>query len=208
LDHVIHGSPAVGARGVGERAAPATTTMTLYYSIVFALLVLEMAMFMVLIVPLPFSARRKLFRFLATSEIVSRINYCIRITFIFVAVLFIDAFQRMIKVSKETNLGDHHQGYHDLRNETNYHAKKFYAQRNVYLTGFTLFLSLILARTHSLVLDLINAQEELVSSTSGASHSDDIATMKKQMAQQQAEYNRLTDELAQAKAAVSDKKAD
>lgn len=80
--------------------------MTLYYSIVFALLVLEMAMFMVLIVPLPFSARRKLFRFLATSEIVSRINYCIRITFIFVAVLFIDAFQRMIKVSKETNLGD------------------------------------------------------------------------------------------------------
>ena len=36
----------------------------------------------------------------------------------------------------------------------------------------------------------------------------DIATMKKQMAQQQAEYNRLTDELAQAKAAVSDKKAD
>ena len=58
------------------------------------------------------------------------------------------------------------------------------------------------------LLDLINAQEELVSSTSGASHSDDIATMKKQMAQQQAEYNRLTDELAQAKAAVSDKKAD
>ena len=204
----MHGGPAVGARVVGERAAPATTTMTLYYSIVFALLVLEMAMFMVLIVPLPFSARRKLFRFLATSEIVSRINYCIRITFIFVAVLFIDAFQRMIKVSKETNLGDHHQGYHDLRNETNYHAKKFYAQRNVYPTGFTLFLSLILARTHSLVLDLINAQEELVSSTSGASHSDDIATMKKQMAQQQAEYNRLTDELAQAKAAVSDKKAD
>lgn len=204
----MHGGPAVGARVVGERAAPATTTMTLYYSIVFALLVLEMAMFMVLIVPLPFSARRKLFRFLATSEIVSRINYCIRITFIFVAVLFIDAFQRMIKVSKETNLGDHHQGYHDLRNETNYHAKKFYAQRNVYLTGFTLFLSLILARTHSLVLDLINAQEELVSSTSGASHSDDIVTMKKQMAQQQAEYNRLTDELAQAKAAVSDKKAD
>ena len=46
----MYGGPAVGARGVGERAAPATT-MTLYYSIVFALLVLEMAMFMVLIVP-------------------------------------------------------------------------------------------------------------------------------------------------------------
>ena len=87
----MHGGPAVGARVVGERAAPATTTMTLYYSIVFALLVLEMAMFMVLIVPLPFSARRKLFRFLATSEIVSRINYCIRITVWLVAVLCVDA---------------------------------------------------------------------------------------------------------------------
>ena len=71
--------------------------MTLYYSIVFALLLLEMAMFMVLIVralysrqvPLPFSARRKLFRFLATSQIVAKINYCVRITFIFVAVLFL-----------------------------------------------------------------------------------------------------------------------
>lgn len=111
--------------------------------------------------PLPFSARRQLFRFLATSEVVGRINYCIRITFIFVAVLFIDAFQRMLKVSQESHTAEYRQGFPDMRSETNYHAKKFYAQRNVYLTGFTLFLSMILARTHSLVLDLINAQEEL-----------------------------------------------
>ena len=55
---------------------------------------------------MPFSARRKLFRFLATSEIVGRINYCIRITFIFVAVLFIDAFQRMLKVSQESHVNE------------------------------------------------------------------------------------------------------
>ncbi|WFD18238.1 Endoplasmic reticulum transmembrane protein 3 [Malassezia caprae] len=180
--------------------------MTLYYSIVFALLVLEMAMFMVLIVPLPFSARRKLFRFLATSQIVAKINYCVRITFIFVAVLFIDAFQRMMKIKHESVVTEVHQGFQDFRTETNYHAKKFYAQRNVYLTGFTLFLSLILARTHSLVLDLINAQEELAAGTDGGS--TDVATMKKQMQQQQAEYNRLSDELAKAQSAVSDKKSD
>ena len=46
--------------------------------------------------------RRRLFHFLATSEIVAKINYCTRITFIFVAVLFIDAFQRMMKVAAES----------------------------------------------------------------------------------------------------------
>ena len=34
------------------------------------------------------------------------------------------------------------------------------AQRNVYLTGFTLFLSLVLTRTFYITLDLIHAQEE------------------------------------------------
>lgn len=165
--------------------------------------------------PLPFSARRKLFRFLATSEIVGQINYCIRITFIFVAVLFIDAFQRMMKVSQEFKVAEGREGFQDFRTETNYHAKKFYAQRNVYLTGFTLFLSLILARTHSLVLDLINTQEELVANSPTKAVSGDvkkyqteIETMKKQMQQQQTEYNRLSDELAKAQSNVSDKKSD
>ncbi|WFD29551.1 Endoplasmic reticulum transmembrane protein 3 [Malassezia sp. CBS 17886] len=191
--------------------------MTLYYSIVFTLLIMEMAMFMVLVVPLPFSARRRLFQFLATSEIVAKINYGIRITFIFVAILFVDAFQRMVKVSTEARTADDHAGFQDFRSESTYHAKKFYAQRNVYLTGFTLFLSLILARTHSLVLDLINAQEELATSVDGTRSSGtqdgtnyrvQLDTMKSQMKQQQAEYNRLSDELAAAQAAVSDKKGD
>merc|ERR1712130_527512 len=110
-----------------------------------------------------FSMRRRLFHFLATSEIVAKINYCTRITFIFVAVLFIDAFQRMMKVAAESETAERSQGFQDFRSESNYYAKKFYAQHNVYLTGFTLFMSLILSRTHSLVLDLINAQEELAS---------------------------------------------
>lgn len=178
--------------------------MTLYYSLVFGLMLLEMAMFLVLIVPLPFSMRRKLFHFLATSEIVGKINYAVRITFIFVAVLFIDAFQRMLKVSAEVHHEFNNYQY-DFRAETNYHAKKFYAQRNVYLTGFTLFLSLILSRTHALVLDLITAQEELATDGKPAGDSVQIETLKKQVEQQQQEYNRLSDELARAQGNVSTK---
>ncbi|SAM68012.1 related to B-cell receptor-associated protein and related proteins [Ustilago bromivora] len=191
--------------------------MTLYYSIVFALLCFEMSMFMVLIVPLPFTWRRKLFHFLATNPVVAKIQYGLKITFIFVAVLFVDAVQRMVKVMSEGETARDNRGVQDVRTETNYAARKFYSQRNMYLTGFTLFLSLILSRTYSLILDLINTQEELVALKKGAktSGSDadiekkyltEIDTLKKQTKQQQQEYNRLSDELAKALGSVSTKK--
>ncbi|TVY18924.1 hypothetical protein LARI1_G003745 [Lachnellula arida] len=41
--------------------------MTLYYSLVFLLLVAEMALFMLLIVPLPFTIRRKMFTFMSVA---------------------------------------------------------------------------------------------------------------------------------------------
>ncbi|KAJ1020014.1 hypothetical protein NDA16_004295 [Ustilago loliicola] len=191
--------------------------MTLYYSIVFALLCFEMSMFMVLIVPLPFTWRRKLFHFLATNPVIAKIQYGLKITFIFVAVLFVDAVQRMVKVMSEGETARDNRGVQDVRTETNYAARKFYSQRNMYLTGFTLFLSLILSRTYSLILDLINTQEELVALKKGAKTSGsgadiekkyltEIDTLKKQTKQQQQEYNRLSDELAKATGNVSTKK--
>jgi len=59
-----------------------------------------------------------------------------------VAILFIDALQRMIKVMSEGETAKDQRGIQDVRAETNYAARKFYSQRNMYLTGFTLFLSL------------------------------------------------------------------
>ena len=39
-------------------------------------------------------------------------------------------------------------------------ARKFYSQRNMYLCGFTLFLSLILNRQYTLILDVLRLEEE------------------------------------------------
>ena len=39
-------------------------------------------------------------------------------------------------------------------------ARKFYSQRNMYLCGFTLFLSLILNRTYVMILDTLRLEEE------------------------------------------------
>ena len=40
-------------------------------------------------------------------------------------------------------------------------ARKFYSQRNKYLCGFTLFLSLILNRTYTMILDVLRLEEKV-----------------------------------------------
>ena len=40
-------------------------------------------------------------------------------------------------------------------------ARKFYSQRNMYLCGFTLFLSLILNRTYVMILEVMRLEDKL-----------------------------------------------
>jgi len=208
--------------------------MTIYYSLTFLLLAAEMVTFCLLVLPLPFAVKRKVFAFLHTSPIVGKIAYGLKISFIFVAILFVDALQRMLRVSAETTAvkTGQNQPIHDIRTETNIAARKFYAQRNVYLTGFCLFLSLILTRTFYIILDLIHTQEEyakLKTSTATSSRSKedqtkqieelkkqltqaeaksrDFETLKKQAASQAAEYDRLASEFQNAMG-KSNKKVD
>ena len=70
---------------------------------------------------------------------------------------------------------------------------------------FTLFCSLILSRTYSLVNEIIDTQTQLdnhkkdAGGAGATAGSADVAALKKQVAQQQQEYNRLSEELAKAK---------
>lgn len=107
-------------------------------------------------------------------------------------------------------------------------ARKFYSQRNMYLCGFTLFLSLILNRTYGMILDVLRLEEEnkrmkgdpVVSkgkSAGGlqdagdmgeigrlkrelAAKDRDIETLKKQSQGLSNEYNRLGDQVSPADA--------
>jgi len=211
--------------------------MTIYYTLTFMLMCAEMITFCVLVLPLPYAIRKKVFHFLSESPIVAKFAYGLKISFIFVGVLFVDAVQRMFRVTAETELaksGGH--GMQDVRTETNFAARKFYAQRNTYLTGFCLFLSLILTRTFYIILDLIHTQDEyakLKQATSSQSKKDlaggdqskqikelkaklaaaeaserDFATLKKQSSQQAAEYDRLATKYNEATGANSNKRVD
>jgi B-cell receptor-associated protein 31 len=100
-------------------------------------------------------------------------------------------------------------------------ARKFYSQRNMYLCGFTLFLSLILNRTYVMILDTLRLEEELknykgeTGTKKGSALKDvggagevgklknelaakdrDMENLKKQVEQMQKEYNRMGDQVS------------
>jgi hypothetical protein len=106
-------------------------------------------------------------------------------------------------------------------------ARKFYSQRNMYLCGFTLFLSLILNRTYVMILDVLRLEEELkaykgdpAAKKGGASLQNaggpgevgnlkkelaqkdrDMENLKKQVENMQREYNRMGDQVTGTTAA-------
>jgi len=137
--------------------------MTLYYSLVFLLLVAEMALFMLLIVPLPFTIRRKMFTFISESPLVAKLQYGMKITFIFILILFIDSVNRVYRVQVELAESNKQQGGAAVmgHERMEVQARKFYSQRNMYLCGFTLFLSLILNRTYTMILDVLRLEEKV-----------------------------------------------
>ncbi|KAK5121088.1 hypothetical protein LTR85_005572 [Meristemomyces frigidus] len=138
--------------------------MTLYYSLVFALLVFEMALFMALIIPMPFTAKRKLFTFISGSPLIAKLQYGMKITFIFILILFIDSVNRVYRVQVELAAAKNQGGAAGAvagSERMEVQARKFYSQRNMYLCGFTLFLSLILNRTYMMILDVLRLEEEV-----------------------------------------------
>ncbi|KAG8533924.1 uncharacterized protein KY384_001665 [Bacidia gigantensis] len=171
--------------------------MTLYYTLVFALLMFEMGLFVVLILPLPHSVKRKLFAFISESPLVAKAQYGLKR----------NNNQAMLEGSGRMEV----------------QARKFYAQRNMYLCGFTLFLSLILNRTYVMILDTLRLEEKVKRyegdpSAKGkaseqlaqagdageigklkkqlAAKDRDIETLKKQTNGLQNEYNRMGDNVA------------
>lgn len=140
--------------------------MTLYYSLVFLLLVSEMVIFGILILPIPFTWRRRMFTFISTNPLVARAQYGLKVTFIGVLILFIDSVNRVYRVAQESEdaKGEAVAGH----GRAELQARKFYSQRNMYLCGFTIFLSVILNRTYGLIVEVLNLEEKMRNVESGS----------------------------------------
>ncbi|KAK9476802.1 B-cell receptor-associated protein 31-like-domain-containing protein [Lipomyces japonicus] len=195
--------------------------MTLYYTLVFVILVLEMISFFLIVTPLPFNARRRLFSFISTSDWLAKTQYTLKITFVFILILFIDSVNRVYRVQgtagQSSDAAKLISAGHD---RTELQARKFYSQRNMYLCGFTLFLSVILNRTYVLAVDLLSAEDTIARLKAGSKSSSsdaaqeasatEIARLKSELKQKQTdldtlksqadglanEYNKLGDQIA------------
>lgn len=113
-------------------------------------------------------------------------------------------------------------------------ARKFYSQRNMYLCGFTLFLSLILNRTYTMILEVLRLEDRVkfLEGDKKAGGKDsarlaeagsigeigalkkeleakdrDIETLKKQCEGLTAEYHKLGDEVSASKSDRNEKKS-
>lgn len=105
-----------------------------------------MVTFCVLVAPLPYTIKKRVFSFLSESKLVAKVAYGLKISFMwaqtaslsfqvplnnmttsFVAILFADALQRMFRVSAESEMAKQHRHgmVQDIRTDTGIAAKKF-----------------------------------------------------------------------------------
>lgn len=123
--------------------------------------------------------------FISRSPLMSKLQYGLKIAFVFVFVLFIDSVNRLQSTLPIENQAEQVPGApaqpSNLHMDSTFAARKFYAQRNIYLTGSTLLLSLILSRTYSLILEILTAQEKLAAAQSGQSNDGEVTQLRAEL---------------------------
>lgn len=189
--------------------------MTLYYSLVFMILVAEMVSFLLLIAPLPSRMRRGVVNFISRSKLIPQVKLMLQFIFGFILVLFVDSLMRVYRVQE---VSERNTGYPVDRSQIL--ANKFYAQRNMYLCGFTLFLSMILMQNFGLVKKILEnkhagaaaAATDKIGETIESLKKElqvkerDIAALQNQYESLQREYYRLADENKKGNISLSEKK--
>ncbi|ODQ62649.1 hypothetical protein WICANDRAFT_26023 [Wickerhamomyces anomalus NRRL Y-366-8] len=165
--------------------------MALYYNLVFGLLVIEMVLFAILSLPLPSKIRKPILTAISKPFEKTEFNIAIKCILVFIFILFIDSVNRVNSVNEELtgfstkeNLNPVQQtSFNPTADRSEIQARRFYAQRNMYLTGFTLFLTLIVTRTYRLVAELLNLKETYRSDPDHVSANDEIAQLKTKLKQ-------------------------
>lgn len=174
--------------------------MALYYNLVFGLLVIEMSFFTVLSLPYPRKVRKSVLSTVSAPFRNEQFQVAIKCILGFVLVLFIDSVNKVWTVTAELHSiapGTHTGSMTGVINDrSDVQARRFYAQRNMYLCGFTLFLTLILTRTYSLVTELIDTKDKLDGANVESTTTPEVAKLKKELSQKDEDLEILKDQAA------------
>ncbi|SCU97543.1 LAFA_0G11958g1_1 [Lachancea sp. 'fantastica'] len=160
--------------------------MTLYYTFVFGILAFEMVMFLLLALPIPSKYRKPVTMALIRPFRLTQVQVAIKCILGFILLLFVDTINRVYTINSELSQTSLAAGV-GVSDRNEVQSRKFYAQRNMYLTGITLFLTFTVFRTYGLVWELLELKEKYRKEPDNM----DVDDLKKQIADADKEIKSL-----------------
>ncbi|KAK5780572.1 Yet3p PWA37_003210 [Arxiozyma heterogenica] len=134
--------------------------MTLYNSIIFGILVAEVVVFSLLALPIPSKYRKPLTLVLIKPFKNKTVQITVKCVLGFILLLFVDSINKVYNINHH-ELNQLKSGLIQGTEKIEIMSRKFLQQRNMYLTGITLFLTFIVTRTFDLVDELLTLKSNL-----------------------------------------------
>lgn len=142
--------------------------MSLYFTLLFALLTIEMSILFVLVLPLPNKIRKLFYKFYQKLSNNQQIKTILIIFIIIVGLLFIDSWKRaQINVTLYRHQKNIENIDNNIRNNYDSHAvtpiqalaSRAYNQRNIYISGFILYFMIGIVTVMSIIRRLVKYQD-------------------------------------------------
>lgn len=131
--------------------------MELQWMVVFLIMCAEVFLCLLFILPLPTPLRKLICKVSSLAQS-PQVRTALVAVFLVIAFLFVDAIRSQNHLREEAHL--HRDAIAQLNSVQN---RLFRAQRNAYLTGFTLFLMLVLYRFQLNTIEMLASDEKIAS---------------------------------------------
>merc|ERR1712045_550794 len=129
-------------------------TMSLHWTLIAGFLYGEIGVIFILLIPFISNKRwRQLFKSRFLKGIESQFIYYFYILVAILILFFLDAIREMNKYGDEQHHSEQTHGDRHLDAQMQMHMRLFRAQRNFYISGFALFLCLVIKRIVSLITE-------------------------------------------------------
>ena len=148
--------------------------MAIHNHLIFAFLMVQSVIFLLLVVPLPSRLRRSLVNFIADSPALHRVWQVQSFLTLMVVIFLLESLRQYYVSSEEHHdLNEENDGgkSHDHGEELGgledkkLHMRMHYAERNMFLTGGCMFMSLVLNRWVAFLRKLNKAEDDLMKLT-------------------------------------------
>lgn len=141
--------------------------MGIQYTVIFYFLLFEILIYLLLVIPWPSRMRKFLIHFFTNSSFAQYLHKVLAFLLVLSVILFAESLRAMfMNIEKHIALEEHEakDAHHHISDDIidqKIHSRIFFAQRNVYLTSFTLFVAFALYRLTSILKALSVIEDKL-----------------------------------------------